>query len=318
MDAATYLITGATDGIGKATALALAKTGATVILHGRDRAKTSRALAELRAATGNRQLHTVLADFASLDQVAALADEIQTDFGTLNVLINNAGLLTDHRQLSRDGFELTFAVNYLAPFLLTNCLLHLLKQGAPARIVNVASTAMGGGQIHLDDLQAERHFDGWRAYANSKLANVLFSALLAEKLAGTGVVSNSLCPGLIDTNFFHTNQIFANGGYERLRPGMRPPEEGALVPLYLATSEEAGEISGEFFVREGRDGLYDGGLQGGKELHTRNCLFALPGFTQRFDVCVATLVTQIRRTRRRATVDEIHARGRRRAGCQTV
>lgn len=254
MNDSTYLVTGATDGIGKATALALARTGATVILHGRDPAKTAQTLADVQAATGSSQVHPVLADFASLDDVAALADRVHRDFGTLNVLINNAGLLTDHRQLSREGFELTFAVNYLAPFLLTHRLLGLLQRNAPARIVNVASTAMGGGQIRLDDLQAEQRFDGWRAYANSKLANVLFSALLAEKLAGTGVVSNSLCPGLIDTNFFHTNNIFANGGYERLRPGMRTPEEGALVPLFLATAEAARGITGEFFVREGRDG----------------------------------------------------------------
>ena len=254
MNGSTCLVTGATDGIGKATALALAQIGATVIMHGRDPAKAARALADVQAATRNLQVHTVLADFASLGEVAGLADRVQQDFGGLNVLINNAGLLTDHRQLSRDGFELTFAVNYLAPFLLTHRLLALLRQNAPARIVNVASTAMGGGHIHIDDLQAERRFDGWQAYANSKLANVLFSALMAEKLAGTGVVSNSLCPGLIDTNFFHTNEIFGDGGYERLRPGMRLPEEGALVPLYLATADDAADVSGEFFVRVGRDG----------------------------------------------------------------
>jgi NAD(P)-dependent dehydrogenase (short-subunit alcohol dehydrogenase family) len=249
-----YLVTGATDGIGKATALALAGSGAAVILHGRDAQKTARAVAEIQAATGNDRLQTVLADFASLDEVAALADRVRGDFPGLAVLINNAGLLTDHRRVSQDGYELTFAVNYLAPFLLTHRLLDLLKANAPARIVNVASTAMGGAAIDLSDLQAERRFDGWQAYANSKLANILFSNLLAEKLAGTGVVSNALCPGLIDTNFFHTNTLFANGGYERLQPGMRTPEEGALVPLYLAASDEAAGFSGEFFVRVGRDG----------------------------------------------------------------
>jgi len=249
-----YLVTGATDGIGKATALALAQRGASVILHGRDPDKAERTMAEIQAATGNAGLRFVLADFAVLDDVAALARQIGDEFPAVNVLINNAGLLTDHRQLSRDGFELTFAVNYLAPFLLTQLLLDTLKTNAPARIVNVASTAMGGARLDLDDLQAERRFDGWQAYANSKLANILFSRLLAEHLAGTGVVSNSLCPGLIDTNFFHTNELFADGGYERLRPGMRTPQEGALVLLYLATSGEAGGISGEFFVRVGRDG----------------------------------------------------------------
>jgi NAD(P)-dependent dehydrogenase (short-subunit alcohol dehydrogenase family) len=167
------------------------------------------------------------------------------------VLINNAGLLTDHRQTSVDGFELTFAVNVLAPFLLTTRLLDTLKRNAPARVVNVASTAMGGGVIDFSNLQLERRFDGWQAYANSKLMNVLLSNHLAGQIAGSGVVSNALCPGLIDTNFFHTNTLFAGGAYERLRPGMRPPEEGALVPLYLATDPTAGMSNGEFYVRQG-------------------------------------------------------------------
>lgn len=248
------LVTGATDGIGKATAFSLAASGARVILHGRDPGKLEQVLAEVRAVEGARGVHGVLADFASLDEVCELANRVRAEFAGVNVLVNNAGLLTDHRQESRDGFELTLAVNYLAPFLLTHRLLGLLRRNAPARIVNVASTAMGGGRIDLEDLQAEHRFNGWGAYANSKLGNVLFSAVLADKLAGTGVVSNSLCPGLIDTNFFHTNKIFANGAYERLRPGMRPPVEGALVPLYLAAAPQAGTISGEFFVRVGRDG----------------------------------------------------------------
>ena len=247
------LVTGATDGIGKATALALAARGARVIMHGRDPDKTARAVDEVRAATDG-SVDSVLADFASLSQVAALADGLLQNLDVLHVLINNAGLLTDHRQLSLDGYELTFAVNYLAPFLLTRRLVPLLTASAPARIVNVASTALGGAAIRLDDLQAERHFHPWQAYANSKMANVMFSHLLADELSDSGVVCNSLCPGLIDTNFFHTNQLFANGAYERMQPGMRTPEEGALVPLYLACHEEAADISGQFFVRVGRDG----------------------------------------------------------------
>jgi retinol dehydrogenase-12 len=250
----TYLVTGATDGIGKATALALAQTKACVIIHGRDPDKTNATLLELRETTDNPNLHMVLADFASLQQVADLAGRLADEFPGLNVLINNAGHLTDHRQLSADGFELTFAVNYLAPFLLTLMLLDTLKANAPARIVNVASTALGGGQINLADLQFEHHFDGWQAYANSKLANVMFSHLLAEQLEGSGVVSNSLCPGLIDTNFFHTNTVFPKPAYERMRPGMRSSKEGALVSLYLATDPAAAEKNGEFFIREGRDG----------------------------------------------------------------
>ncbi len=252
----TFLVTGATNGIGKATALALARQGARVIIHGRHPNRLEETLTELRAATGNPALNSVCADFASLAQVAALAAELRREFPGLKVLINNAGLLTDHRQLSVDGFELTFAVNVLAPFLLTLGLLDTLRGNAPARIVNVASTALGGGRVDFSNLQLERGFEGWQAYANSKLMNVLLSNHLAAELAGSGVVSNALCPGLIDTNFFHTNTLFAGGVYERLRAGMRPPAKGALVPLYLATDPAAGESNGAFYVRQGRDGRH--------------------------------------------------------------
>ncbi|MCL4780532.1 MAG: SDR family NAD(P)-dependent oxidoreductase [Gammaproteobacteria bacterium] len=254
--ATTFLVTGATNGIGKATALALARQKASVILHGRDPARLEATLAELRTASGNPALYPVRADFASLAEVAALAAQLRREFPGTSVLVNNAGLLTDHRQLSVDGFELTFAVNVLAPFLLTLSLLDMLKANAPARIVNVASTAMGGGTVDFSNLQLERGFGGWQAYANSKLMNVLLSNQLARELAGSGVVSNALCPGLIDTNFFHTSTLFAGGVYERLRPGMRPPEEGALVPLYLATDPDAGRSNGAFYVRDGRDGRH--------------------------------------------------------------
>lgn len=254
--APTFLVTGATNGIGKATALALARQQASVIIHGRDPVRLEATLAELRTASGNPALYPVRADFASLAEVAALAAQLRREFPGTSVLVNNAGLLTDHRQPSVDGFELTFAVNVLAPFLLTLSLLDMLKANAPARIVNVASTAMGGGTVDFSNLQLERGFGGWQAYANSKLMNVLLSNQLARELAGSGVVSNALCPGLIDTNFFHTSKLFAGGVYERLRPGMRPPEEGALVPLYLATDPDAANSNGAFYVRDGRDGRH--------------------------------------------------------------
>jgi NAD(P)-dependent dehydrogenase (short-subunit alcohol dehydrogenase family) len=251
--AAMFLVTGATDGIGKATALALARQGARVILHGRNPQKLAAALADIQTDSGNSDLHTVLADFASLAEVAALADRIRAEFAGVNVLVNNAGLLTDHRQLSANGFELSFAVNYLAPFLLTLKLLATLRANAPARIVHVASTALGGGVVDFKNLQLEHNFDGWQAYANSKLMNVLFSNLLAAKLTGSNVSSNALCPGLIDTHFFHTNSLFSGGRYERMRSNMRTADEGALVPLYLAADPAAAVYNGNFFIRQGRD-----------------------------------------------------------------
>jgi NAD(P)-dependent dehydrogenase (short-subunit alcohol dehydrogenase family) len=244
-----YLVTGATDGIGRATAQALALTGAQVVLHGRSAGKLSATAEAIRAASENANLHTVQADFASLEQVAALSDEVSRNFPGLNVLVNNAGLLTDHRQESADGFELTFAVNYLAPMLLTLKLLETLRNNTPARIVNVSSTAMGGGEVDFNNLQLTQGFEGWQAYANSKLMNVLFSNVLAGQLEGSGVVSNALCPGLIDSNFFHTNTVFENR-YERMKTSMRSPQEGALVPLYLASEPAAAEISGAFFMRD--------------------------------------------------------------------
>jgi len=250
------LITGATDGIGRAAALRLAAAGHDVILHGRNPEKLEAARQAVAAeATGS--VAAELADLADLQQVAGLAAKVGKDYPGLNVLVNNAGLLTDHRQESTDGFELTFAVNYLAPFLLTNLLLETLQANAPARVVNVASSAMGGAELNFEDLQFESAFEGWQAYANSKLANVLFSNLLAEKLEGTGVVSNSCCPGLIDTNFFHTNTLFAGGAYERMKTHMRQPEQGADIPVYMADSAETAAASGKFYLRRPDLGLGD-------------------------------------------------------------
>jgi NAD(P)-dependent dehydrogenase (short-subunit alcohol dehydrogenase family) len=245
----TCLITGATNGIGKATAQAIAAAGGTVVIHGRDLARTEATRAEIGAASGNTDIHMLLADFASLGQVRALAIEFQQKYGELHVLINNAGLLTDHRQLSHDGYELTFAVNHLAPFLLTNLLLPTLVDSAPARIAMNSSSAMGGAQIDLDNLHMEKRFDGWMAYANTKLANYLFSNLLAQRLGGTSVVSNAFCPGLIDSGLLTGNRDFGADGIERLRPRMRTPEEGAITPVFLATAAEAQHVSGAFFLK---------------------------------------------------------------------
>jgi NAD(P)-dependent dehydrogenase (short-subunit alcohol dehydrogenase family) len=255
MQGKVCLVTGATNGIGKATAHALASSGATLVIHGRDPSKTEKTLAELKARSGNPNIHALLADFSSLTQVSRLADDFNQQFGALHVLINNAGLLTDHRQVSRDGFELTFAVNHLAPFLLTLRLLDTLIDSAPARIAINSSSAMGGGHIPFDDLNLERHFDGWSAYANSKLANVLFSNHLALKLADRRVTSNSFCPGLIDTDLLTGNRDFGEARIRQMRQGMRSAEDGAITPVYLATDPDAEDITGAFFLKSHGDGM---------------------------------------------------------------
>jgi len=249
------LVTGATSGIGRATAEALAQTGATLIVHGRDEGKTKRLLGKLRTLSSSDDVHMLLADFASLSEVRALAVQICERFGALHVLINNAGVLTDHRQVSHDGFEHTFAVNHLAPFLLTSLLLDVLQANAPARIVINSSSAMGGAYLDFSDLQMERRFDGWTAYANTKLANMLYGNLLAEKLDGSGVVSNSFCPGLIDTNLLVGNRDFGEDRIARLKSAMRSAGDGAITPVFLATAPQAATINGKFFLKSHGNGM---------------------------------------------------------------
>jgi len=245
----TCLVTGATNGIGKAIAAALAERGATLLIHGRDPAKAERTRDELRSDTGNEDIHALIADFSSLVQVRALAKKIRERGADLHVLANNAGVLTDERQVSADGFELTFAVNHLAPFLLTQLLLPMLKDSAPSSISFNSSSAMGSASLRFDELQMERQFDGWTAYANTKLANFLFSQLLAERLDGTGVVANAYCPGLIDTDLLTGNRDFGAARIARMRETMRTPAEGAITPVYLASAPEAAAISGAFFLK---------------------------------------------------------------------
>jgi len=242
------LVTGGTSGIGRATARVLAARGFTVVVAGRDSAKTSLVCEQLIRESDNSDVYPMVADFASLDAVCELAHSFRQQFDDLHVLFNNAGLLTDHRQVSADGYELTLAVNHVAPFLLTQLLLPVLDRSQPSRIIFNSSSAMGGGVIDFDDLHAERKFNGWSAYANSKLANYLCSNLLAEKLGHTQVVSNALCPGLIDTNLLVNNKDFGPDLMARLKAQMRSPAAGAVTPVYLATAPEAGKISGTFFL----------------------------------------------------------------------
>lgn len=240
------MITGATAGIGEATARGLAAQGATVIVVGRNRAKTEQVADDIRKETGNHHVDTALADFSSLDQVRALAKEFYARYPRLDVLVNNAGLVTRTREVSTDGYELMFAVNHLAPFLLTNLLLPALKAASPARIVNVSSFGYKNGAIHFEDLHAVHHFDHRTAYYQTRLATVLFTLSLAEKVTDTGVTANVLHPGIVKTALSHNymgNPVFRF--FEQLIAVS--PEKGARTSLYLASSPEVAESNGAYF-----------------------------------------------------------------------
>ncbi len=243
------LITGATNGIGKATALALAHMGATVVIVGRNAPKTTQLVEEIRAASGNQNVDSLLADLSSQQQVRRLADEFKSKYPHLHVLLNNAGGTFTIRQLSVDGIEMTFALNHLAYFLLSNLLLETMKASAPARIINVSSDAHSGGKIDFDNLQGERSYSSFGPYGNSKLANILFATELARRLEGTGVTVNALHPGLTSTGFGKNNPGFLMKIMGAVIPLIaRSPEKGAETSIYLASSPEVQSISGKYFV----------------------------------------------------------------------
>ena len=240
---ATILVTGATDGLGKRVARELAGMGATVLLHGRSPERLEATLEELRKETGCENLGSYLADLSSLDEVRGLAEQVLSKHDRLDVLVNNAGIISRERKESGDGHELTFAVNYLSHFLLTDLLLPLLRDSAPSRVVNVAS--VGQSPIDFDDPMLERGYDAMRAYSQSKLAQVAFTFELAERLRGTGVTANALHPAtLMDTKMVHDTF-----GYT-----MSTVEEGAEAVVRLAASPELEGVTGRYFdgTREAR------------------------------------------------------------------
>lgn len=234
------LVTGATDGIGKQTALALAQAGATVLVHGRNAERGKRVVEEFQRVTGNERVALVLADFSSMTAVRNLADIVKAHTPHLDVLLNNAGVMMKKRVVTEDGFETTFAVNHLAPFLLTHHLLEHIKAAAPARIITVSSTTHHQGRLDFDNLQGEQRFDTYAAYGASKLANVLFANELAERLEGSNVTSNSLHPGVIGTKMLRDHYGMDGDSLEA----------GAATSLYLATSAEAEGVTGAYFVRQ--------------------------------------------------------------------
>ncbi len=243
------LITGGTSGIGKSAAQALAKMGATVVIVGRNAPKTAQVVEEIRTASGNKNVDSLLADLSSQQEVRHLAAEFKNKYLHLHVLLNNAGAAILKRQLSVDGIEMTFALNHLAPFLLTNLLLDTIKASAPARIINVSSDAHTSGKIEFDNLQGERDY-GFKTYGNSKLANILFTVELARRLEGTGVTVNALHPGLVATDFGKNTGGVISALFGIIAPLVAlSPAKGAETSVYLASSPRVEGISGKYFYK---------------------------------------------------------------------
>ncbi len=251
MQGKVCIVTGANSGIGKATSLGLAQMGATVVMVCRDRTKGEEAQNEIKTKSGNDAIDLLLAELSSQDSIRQLVENFQQHYTQLHVLINNAGGVNLSRRETLDGLEMTFALNYLAPFLLTNLLLDKLKASAPARIVNVSSESHESGYIKMDDLQLEKKYRLMRAYGQSKLALVLFTYELARRLQGTGVTANCLHPGFVATNIAQSGVgrvgrsivklIFSSLGIS--------PEEGAKTSIYLASSPDIEGVTGKYFVK---------------------------------------------------------------------
>jgi len=244
----TVLVTGGTGGIGRATGLGLAMMGAHLAITGRDRGRTEGAAREIRAAGGG-QVDVFVADLSSHSEVRRLAEEVLQRLSRIDVLVNNVGGYWSTRHVTADGLERTFALNHLAPFLLTNLLLDRLQQSAPARVVTVSSNAHAQGRIDFDDLQGERSYSGARAYSQSKLANVLFTYELARRLPATSVTANALHPGVTRTSFGAEDP----GGVQRLlvplmRPFMKAPAQGAATSIHLASAPDLEQVTGRYFA----------------------------------------------------------------------
>lgn len=244
------MVTGANSGIGKETALGLARMGATVVMVCRSREKGEEARQDIIRRSSNTAIELLLADLASQQSIRQLAHDFQQRYQQLHVLVNNAGSFFLKRQLTVDGIEMFQAVNHLASFLLTNLLLDTIKASAPARIVNVSSEAQAVGYINLDDLQMGQHYNAGRGYAQSKLENVLFTYALARRLEGTGVTVNCLHPGVVATNIWSSPlPNFLRGLSVVSRLFGVSPEEGAYNSLYLATSPEVEGVTGKYFEK---------------------------------------------------------------------
>jgi len=241
------MITGANSGIGKQTATSLADMGATIIMVCRDAAKGEAALNEIKEKTGNSSIDLLLADLSSQQAIRDLVEEFNSKYQELHVLINNAGVVLSKRHVTVDGFETQFAVNFLAPFLLTNLLLDVLKASAPARIVNVSSEVHQRATLDFNDLQSEKKYGAFFTYGRSKLALTLFTYELARRLQSSGVTANAVHPGVVNTNLGRDMDWFSRGFTKVF---FKSPVKGAETSIYVASSPEIEGVTGKYFANK--------------------------------------------------------------------
>lgn len=244
------IVTGANSGIGKVTARELAKMGATVVMVARSQERGSAALAEIRAASGSDDVHLMLCDLSSQASIRDFAAQFRAQFDRLDVLVNNAGAIFYERRESVDGLEMTFALNHMGYFLLTDLLLDMLKASAPARVVNVSSGAHNVGTVRFDDLQRKKRYSAFQAYGESKMMNILFTFELARRLEGSGVTANVMHPGFVATKFGHGGGFVGKVIMPILHLFALSEEQGAETVIYLAAAPEAAEVSGKYFVKK--------------------------------------------------------------------
>jgi len=253
MDGRTVVVTGGNSGIGKATATALARAGAHTVVTARDGPRGRAAVDDIRRDAGSHTVDLALFDLADLASVRAGAAELLDRYGRIDVLVNNAGVVLSDRTETVDGYETTFAVNHLAPFLLTRLLTDRLVASGPSRVVNVASVAHRSARGGLDfaDLQSRHRYRGMQAYARSKLANLLFTAELARRLGSSGVTANAVHPGTVATGYGRDGDThgFLPFGLQVIAPVVKTPEQGARTSVFLASSPEVEGVTGGYFVR---------------------------------------------------------------------
>lgn len=238
----TYFVSGSTDGIGKHTALSLSGKNSLVIIHGRSETKCRLAVDEILSVRPEASVEFIAGDLSLMKNVLTMAGELKARYERLDVLLNNAGVFMNHKVLTSDGLETTFAVNHLAPFLLTNELLPLLKETPSSRVVTVSSIAHRNGAIDLANLNGEKSFSGYAAYASSKLMNILFTIELAERLGGTSITANCLHPGVVGTKLLKT-------GFNGMS-GSDTLESGSETSVYLSISHEVEGVTGKYFMRK--------------------------------------------------------------------